>query len=90
VLPEESGAAGDVHGGEGVEEPVVDGGAVGLVVAFGVVGLGSQRGSELDGGLVVAAAFADRLVDAATIAPSRRRRRSNSATMLGSAPRQRS
>ena len=30
----------------------------------GVVGLGSQGGPELDAGLVVAAAFADRLVDA--------------------------
>ena len=51
-------------GGEGVEEPVEDRGPVGLVVAGGVVGLGAQGGSELDGGLVVAAAFADRLVGA--------------------------
>jgi hypothetical protein len=48
----------------GVEEPVVDRCAFGLVVADGVVGLGSQGRSELDGGLVVPAAFADRLVDA--------------------------
>ena len=43
---------------------VVDLGSVGLVVTFGVFGLGLERGPELDGGLVVAASFADRLVDA--------------------------
>ena len=31
---------------------------------FGVVGLGLEGGAELDGGLVVAAAFADRFVGA--------------------------
>ncbi len=52
----------------------VDRSSFGLLVAAGMVCLGSQGGQELDGGLVVAAAFADCLVDAVgvdrSVAPS--------------------
>jgi hypothetical protein len=38
---------------EAGEEVVVDRGSFGLLVVFGVVGLGAQGRFELDGGLVV-------------------------------------